>query len=117
VEFDQFTLVLLVTNAAAPKLDGETAARVQDAHLAQLADLHAAGVLLAAGPLSDPDGRLRGVLILNLDRDEAEALVARDPAVEAGVFAVEVFPWRVPAGALRHAPTFFPRSIADVIGT
>ena len=99
------------------KLDEETAAAVQDAHLAHLADLHAAGVLLAAGPLADPEGRLRGLLILNVDLDEARALNALDPAVEAGVFLIETLPWLVPAGALNLSSTFFPRSVADVSRT
>jgi uncharacterized protein len=114
VEFDRFTIALLLTNPEAPELDDETAAAVQDAHLAHLADLHAAGVLLAAGPLSDPDGRVRGLAILNVDQDEARRLNEQDPAVEAGVFRIQTLPWLVPAGALSLASAFFPRSVADV---
>jgi uncharacterized protein len=116
VEFDRFTIVLLLTNPDAPELDEETAAAIQDAHLAHLADLHAAGVLIAAGPLSDPDGRLRGLLILNVEQAEAVAQSERDPAVEAEVFIIQTLPWLVPAGALGHAAAFFPRSVADVRG-
>ena len=117
MEFDRFTIVLLVTNTAAPELDEEAAAAVQDAHLAHLADLHADGVLLAAGPLADPEERLRGLVVLNVDLAEARALTARDPAIEAGIFLVETLPWLVPAGALNLSPTFFPRSMAAVLGT
>ena len=117
MEFDGFTIALLLTNPDAPELDEETRATVQDAHLAHLADLHAAGVLLAAGPLSDPEGRLRGLSILNVDHDEARRLNEQDPAVQAGIFIIETLPWLVPAGALNLSSTFFPRSVADVRGT
>ena len=58
MEFDRYTLALLVTNPDAPDFDDEEAARLQDAHLSHLADLYAGGHLLAVGPLADPDGRV-----------------------------------------------------------
>ena len=53
MEFDHLTVALLVLGPDAPKLDEEAAAALQDAHMSHLADLHDAGHLLAAGPLSD----------------------------------------------------------------
>ncbi|HEX7627196.1 MAG TPA: YciI family protein [Gaiellaceae bacterium] len=114
MEFDRYTITLLVANPDAPELDEETAAAMQDAHMAHLADLHAAGVLLAAGPLSDE--RLRGLSILNVDPERARELKEQDPAVQAGLFTIEAIPWIVPAGAISFSPTFFPRSVADVRG-
>ena len=116
MEFDQFTISLLITPPDAPELDEKAAAELQDAHLAFLADLHAAGHLLAAGPLSDDEGPLRGLSILNVDPERARELKEADPAVRAGRFAVKVIPWMVPAGAVSFSPTFFPRSIDDVMG-
>jgi uncharacterized protein YciI len=116
MEFEQYTVALLVTNPDAPVLTDEEAARVQDAHLAFLADLHDQGHLLAVGPLADPDGELRGLSILNVDVERARELKAADPAVQAGVFALRIVPWSVPAGALHFTPTFLPRSLADVLG-
>jgi uncharacterized protein YciI len=110
MRFDEFTVSLLVSG---PTPNDDV---LQDAHLAHLADLHAAGSLLAAGPLSDPAGRLRGLSILNVPPDEARRLKEDDAAVRAGVFSVQVMPWRIPAGALSFSPTFFPRSIRDVTG-
>ncbi|HEV7195233.1 MAG TPA: hypothetical protein VGN19_04770, partial [Pedococcus sp.] len=65
--------VLLVTPDDPPRLSEEEAERLQDAHLSHLADLHDRGVLLAAGPLTDPSpGRhYRGLSILRCDREEA----------------------------------------------
>lgn len=108
LRFDEFTISLLVSGPT-PNSDA-----FQDAHLAHLASLHDAGSLLAAGPLSDPTGELRGLSILNVSVEEALRLKEEDEAVRAGVFSVRVMPWRIPTGAMSFSPTFFPRSIRDV---
>jgi uncharacterized protein len=117
VDFDQMTITLLELREDAPELSGEEAAALQDAHMAFLAGLHAAGQLLAAGPLLDPDSPYRGLSLLNVGVAEARALQERDPAVQAGRFRLVVLPWMVPAGAVSFAPTFFPRSSAEAAGT
>jgi uncharacterized protein YciI len=111
MDFDHLTVSLLVLRPDAPELDDEDAAALQDAHLAHLADLHEAGHLLAAGPLSDE--KFRGLSILRVGVDEARRLKEADPAVQAGRFSVEVMPWMVPGGAISFSPTRFPRSIAE----
>ena len=50
MEFDRFSIALLVLRPDRPRLDKEAEAELQDAHMAHLAD-HEAGYLLAAGPL------------------------------------------------------------------
>lgn len=110
MQFDEFTISLLVRGPT-PNSDA-----LQDAHLSHLASLHDAGSVLAAGPLSDPTGELRGLSILNVSVDEALRLKEEDAAVRAGVFSVRVMPWRIPTGAMSFSPTFFPRSIRDVTG-
>jgi len=114
VEFDGFTIALLILRPDAPKLDAGAAAALQDAHMAHLADLHEAGHLLAAGPLSDE--KFRGLAILNVEPEQALELKERDPAVQAGRFSVKVIPWMVPGGAISFARTRFPRSVAEVQG-
>ena len=111
MEFDEFTIALLVSGPT-PNSDA-----LQDAHLAHLESLHDAGAQLAAGPLRDPAGELRGLSILNVDVDEALRLKEADEAVRAGVFSVRLMPWLVPAGAMSFAPTFFSRSMGDVTGS
>jgi len=113
MDFDRFTVVLLLTNPDAPELDDEEAASLQDAHMSHLADLHAAGHLLAAGPLSDEQRLYRGLSILSVGPEQARELKEADPAVRAGIFTLEVIPWMVPAGAIASAPARFPRSIAE----
>jgi uncharacterized protein YciI len=112
VQLDRFTIALLILRPDAPILDEEAATRLQDAHLAHLADLHEAGFLLAAGPLFDE--KFRGLSILNVEPERALALKERDPAVLAGRFTVKVIPWMVPAGAISFAKTQFPRSTGEV---
>jgi uncharacterized protein YciI len=117
VEFEQYTVVLLVPSPDAPALADEEAAALQDAHLAYLADLHEAGYLLAVGPLADPDGELRGLSLLNVDAERARELKEADPAVRAGVYRLRLLDWRVPAGLVHFTPGFVPRSMAEAIGT
>ena len=57
-----------------------------------------AGHLLAAGPLADAGGELRGLSILGVGPEQARELKEADPAVRAGVYRVRVLEWRVPAG-------------------
>jgi len=114
VEFDHYTIALLILRPDAPELDEEAAAELQDAHMAHLADLHEQGHLLAAGPLSDE--KFRGLTILNVEPERARALKEQDPAVQIGRFAVKVIPWMVPAGAMTFSRTRFPRSLAEANG-
>ena len=101
--------LLEVRAATARKMELRRAMR--QAHLSHLAELHEAGHLLAAGPLSDE--RFRGLSILNVGAERARELAEQDPAVRAGRFSVEVIPWLVPGGAISVAPTRFPRSMAE----
>ena len=117
MDFDRYTVVLLVTPDDPPELTDEEAGRLQNAHLNHLAELHEQGVLLTAGPVGDPEsGRrfYRGLSILRCEPDEALRLKGEDPAIRAGVFEMVAMPWMIPAGAMHFTPTTFPRSTADV---
>ncbi len=114
MEFDQFSLALLLTGPNDGELDEQRRNEIQDAHLNHLATLHEAGHLIAAGPLVGGDTTgFRGATILNVSADEARALCEQDPAVQAGVFDVQVLPWLVPAGAVQYSRTRFPHSSAE----
>ena len=114
MEFDHYSIALLILRPDAPELDDDAAAALQDAHMAHLADLHEAGHLLAAGPLSDE--KFRGLTILNVEPERARELKEQDPAVQIGRFSVKVMPWMVPAGAMTFSRTRFPRSVAEANG-
>ncbi|HET7045339.1 MAG TPA: YciI family protein [Gaiellaceae bacterium] len=111
MELDRFTIALLTRPADGPQPDEAAAAALQDAHLGYLAHLHETGALLAAGPVAGD--RLRGLSILGVEPERALALKRQDPAVRAGLYAVEALQWRVPAGAVRFGPARFPRSAAE----
>ena len=118
MEFDRFTVVLLLLRDDAPKLDGPALDAIQDAHLAHLAKLHEAGHLLAAGPtLGAPDRRLRGFCLFKVDPDQARALEDEDPAVRAGRFSFEIHTWMVPRGAIHFTFTRFPHSAAEAVSS
>ncbi len=117
MEFDRYTVVLLLRRDDAPKLDAAAEDSLQDAHLDYLATLHEAGRVLAAGPTPGPEDRMiRGITILNVPPDEARRMTERDPAVRAGRFALEIFSWLVPKGAMSFAPVRFPHSMAEAEG-
>ena len=114
MEFDQFSLVLLLTGPKDAEISEGRRAELQDAHLNHLATLHEAGRLIGAGPLvGGIETGFRGASILSVGADEARALCEQDPAVQAGVFDVKIMPWLVPAGAVTYSRTTFPHSSAE----
>jgi len=73
---------------------------IQKGHMANINRLAAMKKLVAAGPFGD-DGPLRGIFVFRVGSlDEAKALTAGDPAVQAGRLAMEIHPWMVPEGVL-----------------
>ncbi|MSU23664.1 MAG: hypothetical protein EXS32_07560 [Opitutus sp.] len=67
--------------------------KLQAAHMANIERLHAAGKLPVAGPFMD-NGAWRGIFIYKCATlDEAKALAASDPLVQAGRLVVEIHPW------------------------
>lgn len=115
MDFDRYTVLLLVRRTDAPALDAATAARLQDAHMTFLADQHAEGRLLAAGPVDPPSPtNTVGVCLYRVGVEEARSIGEGDPLVQAGRLRTEVFSWNVPAGTVSFAPTRFPRSMAEV---
>ena len=116
MEFERYTITLLIARDDGPALTQEQEDALQDAHMAYLADLHAKGILLAAGPLTDRDSSMRGLSILKAGVDEARALKEADPAVVAGVYRIVALPWLVPGGAMNFTDARFPRSMREARG-
>jgi uncharacterized protein YciI len=78
-------------------MDSTTAADLLNAHLANIHRLADAGKLVLAGPFSDTTG-LAGIYVFDVASvDEARALTATDPAIQAGRFVMELHPWYGPA--------------------
>jgi len=71
----------------------EEAMAIQEKHLAYISSLAADRKICASGPFGD-DGEIRGILIFSTKTlEEAQALAAADPAVQAGRLVVEIHPW------------------------
>jgi len=115
MEFDTFTVSLLVARANSAKLAQPEADALQDAHMDFLASLHEAGKLQAAGPFLNPmDRSFRGMCLHRIPPEEVSALFDKDPLVRAGRLSVQVFAWAVPKGAIAFSPTRFPHSQAEL---
>jgi uncharacterized protein len=75
------------------ELSREERAEVMQAHLANILRLESEGLLVLAGPFLD-EGPLRGIYIFNVaSLEEAAALTATDPAIQAGTLEMELHPW------------------------
>jgi|SRR5213594_2891522 len=115
MDFDRFTIGLLILRADAPRLNEEEENALQNAHMAHLAKLHDEGILLVAGPLlGSSDRDLRGLEIYRVSPEQVKALADQDPGVRAGRYAHQFLSWMVPGGAMSFARTRFPRSMAEV---
>jgi uncharacterized protein YciI len=73
---------------------------IQKGHMANINRLAEMKKLIAAGPFGD-NGTLRGIFVFRVGSlEEAKALTATDPAVQAGRLAMDIHPWMVPEGVL-----------------
>lgn len=73
---------------------------IQKGHMANINRLAEMKKLVAAGPFGD-NGRLRGIFVFRVaSLEEAKALTATDPAVQAGRLAMDIYQWMVPEGVL-----------------
>src|SRR2546422_11447547 len=115
MNFDQFTVALLILRADAPQLSEKEENALQDAHLAHLAKLHDEGHLLAAGPiLGTSDRELRGLSIFRGSPSEVRPLADQDPVALAGKYTQQFFPLIVRRGAMRLTQARLPHTRGDV---
>lgn len=79
--------------------DEASAAAIQEAHLAHLAELGRQRKICLAGPFGDDSG-IQGVVIYSTPTyEEAVSLANQDPAVLAGRLVVEIHPFWAAVGA------------------
>lgn len=100
-EWDTFYVAFLKPGPT-PADSASPSRTVLDGHIQYQLRLQAEGKAVAAGgfePMASSD--VIGITILTAASvDEARAWVQADPAVQAGLFEVEVRTWYVPAGRL-----------------
>ena len=102
-QIEQFWFILLKTG---PKqdFDSTTKATLFQGHMANINRLYYDGILKVAGPFGKNDLTWRGLFIFDCKtREEAEKIAMSDPAVAAGLFAVNIVPWYgSPIGSFTH---------------
>ena len=89
----QYWFVMIKTG---PKQDFDSAAKAKlfAGHMENINRLYYDGILKVAGPFGKNDLKWRGIFILDCaTKEEAETNVMTDPAVAAGLFAVDIVPW------------------------
>jgi uncharacterized protein YciI len=95
----RYVLALLKKGTAAIT-DPAKVKELLSGHMANMGKLASEGKLVLAGPMMDDTG-LEGIFIFNVKTvEEAEILGKTDPAVKAGLFAVEYHPWYASAALM-----------------
>jgi uncharacterized protein YciI len=96
-----YVLVILKTGPRDGEITGAERAAVFEGHFSNMRRLADEGLLVSAGPLSPNEWQYRGIYIFTVTSvEEATPLVATDPAVAAGVFDYEAYPWYASAALL-----------------
>lgn len=86
-----FCLLKSGTNATASK---EETKKLFEGDMANIGKLAKEGKLVVAGPFMKNDRNYRGIYIFNVETvEEAQALVATDPAINAKLLEAELTPW------------------------
>ena len=102
-QIEQYWFVMIKTG---PKQDFDSTkkAALFAGHMANINKMYYDGFLKVAGPFGKNDFAWRGIFILDCKtKAEAEKLVQGDPAVVAGLFAVDIVPWfGEPIGSFKH---------------
>lgn len=89
-----YTIVMLTTGPTKIE-DKAKMDELMKGHLGNIRKLADEGKIIIAGPFLEKNKEtFRGMFIFNTkSKEEAEEWVNTDPAVKAGVFSYEIFPW------------------------
>jgi uncharacterized protein YciI len=105
-EMTTYQMVLLKKGPNAPPADADTQKKMQDDHLANLADLNRKRINLLYGPVLS-GGDLVGIAVFAVpNADEAKRTFAADPFVKAGVMVADVRPWMGPKDWFSVPPSY-----------
>ncbi|WP_080777770.1 YciI family protein [Chryseobacterium phocaeense] len=89
-----YTIVMLTAGTAKIE-DKAKKSELMKGHMTNIGKLADEGKIVVAGPFLEKNKEnYRGMFIFNTkSREEAEQWVKTDPAVQAGIFSYEIFPW------------------------
>jgi uncharacterized protein YciI len=86
-------VMAFLKNGPNRRQDSTEAAQLQRAHLDNITRLADEGKLVLAGPFLD-GGDIRGIYVFDVRTlEEARALTATDPAIQAGRLVMDLHPW------------------------
>jgi len=89
----KYFLCIYLRGDQSTKYTKEELAEIQKGHLANINKYAEEGKINIAGPFGD-DTEKRGILIFDVESiEEAEKILAEDPAVKAGRLKYELHPW------------------------
>ncbi|GAB4454321.1 MAG: hypothetical protein OHK0029_08740 [Armatimonadaceae bacterium] len=93
----EMVFMFFTSGKSAADVPREQLMALQKAHIGNLERLYKEGVSPLAGPLSDPDKKRRGIVLLNIKHaHETPRHFESDPYVKQGYMKVEAYPVRVP---------------------
>lgn len=102
-QIEQYFFVMIKTG---PKQDFDSVQKAElfKGHMANINKLYYDGILKVAGPFGKNDFTWRGIFVFDCKTKEEAATIAQsDPAVAAGLFAVDIAPWySAPIGSFKH---------------
>lgn len=109
-QIEQYFFVLIKTG---PKQDFDSTQKAElfKGHMANINRLYYDGILKVAGPFGKNDFNWRGIFVFDCKtKEEAEKIAQSDPAVAAGLFAVDISPWySAPIGSFKHGKPAKPK--------
>ena len=110
-----YVLAILSTGPNDGSIQGEARQEIFRGHFANMGRLADEGKLAVAGPFGKNDQRFRGIFILAVETvEEARALAQTDPAVKAGIFVVDYFPWYGSAALMQTNETHRRIAASDI---
>ena len=88
----RYVMVFLKTGKQT-EFDSVAKSKLMEQHMKNMNRLAEAGKLIVAGPYLG-DKQMRGMFVFNVESvAEAKKLAETDPAIQAGIFDIELLPW------------------------
>ncbi|MBQ1050290.1 hypothetical protein KBX50_17665 [Micromonospora sp. C51] len=101
---DTYECIVLYPGVAGRALPAETVQRLQAEHARHMQAMQERGIILVAGAVDgqarDPDPPLGFGLARTGSVDDVRSVMEADPAVQAGLYRVDVMTFLCPAGSL-----------------